>query len=305
MLYDGDEPIGILSYENFDNLLEQHRIPFPSITKREIMDRSKSDLLAKCVAIGQLIWFMIQVFSRLAKHMPIAELELVTIALAFLTGFLYFFWWEKPVNVSTSVPVHLLMRHNSPPSPNLPIDSGEYSKFLYVRTGTDGHTAGRSQMSTFTVYDEIARQFTGPKKIGTFYAIPLTSTIEIRTILVASVVGTIFGALHCLGIYKPVFQLRNDPSDLINFDFWRPLSLAVALIPGLIAVVALLRIWNERAQSKLSTHVAGILTVFAFLSLPFYATARVGILASGFLSLGSLPPGAFNTITWLSYFPHV
>lgn len=160
-------------------------------------------------------------------------------------------------------------------------------------------------MSTFTVYDEIARSFTGSKKIGTFYAIPLNPKAEIRTILVSSLVGTIFGALHCLGIDKSVFQLPNDTTDLINFDFWRPFSLAVALIPGLIAIVALLRIWNEEAQSKPSNHIAGILTVFAFLSLPFYATARVGILASGFLSLGSLPPGALDTIQWLSYFPHV
>ncbi|KDR72690.1 hypothetical protein GALMADRAFT_761165 [Galerina marginata CBS 339.88] len=151
-------------------------------------------------------------------------------------------------------------------------------------------------MSTIS---KITNFYTVPDRSITFYAIPTTPKAEIRIILSSSMIGMVFGAIHCTGIVDAVFR---SPDTL---NFWLVFSVATAIIPGLIALVALLRIWNEGTDSKVFTHLAGILTVFAFLSLPFYATARVGILASGFLSLGTLPEKALYTIPWTSYFPHV
>lgn len=112
MLYDGDQQLGILSADKLQNLMDSDAIEFPVITEKEIEDRSKGDLLAKGIVILQTSWFIAQCFARLAQHLALTEIELVTMAFAVLNGVLYFFWWNKPVDIRCSVPVFLKTSRN-------------------------------------------------------------------------------------------------------------------------------------------------------------------------------------------------
>jgi len=107
MLYDGDQQRGILSADKLQSLLDSNAIEFPKITKEEIMDRSKGDYLAKTIIVFQTSWFIVQCIARVARHLALTEIELVTMAFPFLNWVMYFFWWDKPVDVQCSVPVFL------------------------------------------------------------------------------------------------------------------------------------------------------------------------------------------------------
>ncbi|KAG6859225.1 hypothetical protein C0995_010563, partial [Termitomyces sp. Mi166 len=68
------------------------------ISKEEIMDRSKGDILAKCLVLLQVTWFILQMLARAIQHLAISELEIVTLAFALLNLMIYFCWWNKPLD---------------------------------------------------------------------------------------------------------------------------------------------------------------------------------------------------------------
>ena len=90
---------GVLQFGNFQLLLQEHKIDFPTTTAEEIDDRSKGDALSKGIALLQITWFIIQLIARRVQGLTITELELTTAALAGLNSVMYVFWWNKPLDV--------------------------------------------------------------------------------------------------------------------------------------------------------------------------------------------------------------
>ena len=108
MLYEKDRALGILSPEKLKELYEDGKIDIPKVTEEEIQDRSKANSLAKIIVVGQTTWFIMQCIARGVQGLVLTQLELVTLAFAFLNAFMYFLWWDKPIDVECSVPVYLL-----------------------------------------------------------------------------------------------------------------------------------------------------------------------------------------------------
>ena len=90
-----------------EELWESGKIQWPTIAKEEIADRSKGDYLSKTIVLFQTTWFVGQCIARGAYGLTVTELEVVTIAFASLTGIIYYLWWDKPLDVRCSIPVHL------------------------------------------------------------------------------------------------------------------------------------------------------------------------------------------------------
>ena len=98
-LYDGKENINRpIHPDDFPTHVEQ-RFTFPTITEEEIKDKSKGDGLAKTIAVIQLLWFSVQLIGRLIKGWAATELEVLTFATSIMTVVIYFFWWNKPLDV--------------------------------------------------------------------------------------------------------------------------------------------------------------------------------------------------------------
>jgi hypothetical protein len=55
-----------------------------SPTKAELKDRGKSDGLTKLIVLVQTLWFIIQCIARGIQHLPLTELEVVTLAYTML-----------------------------------------------------------------------------------------------------------------------------------------------------------------------------------------------------------------------------
>ena len=109
VLCDKDDVITeTLSIQRLEKLESEGKIRWPSISEREIKDRSKADIFSKGFAVLQTTWFIVQCIARRVYGLTITELELVTFTLALLNGILYFLWWNKPLDVACPVPVPLL-----------------------------------------------------------------------------------------------------------------------------------------------------------------------------------------------------
>ena len=123
MLFEGNVAKGVLSPERFSNLLTAGKIEFPTITVEEIDDRSKADGFSKTIALGQTLWFVAQCLGRVAQHLDLTLIELLTLSLAVLNGVMYFLWWHKPLDVRCPVRVCLLDRDkpNDLNEPNEPV----------------------------------------------------------------------------------------------------------------------------------------------------------------------------------------
>ena len=114
MLFEGDNPKGVLTPDIFYELLTKKKIEFPKVTVEEIEDRSKSDGFSKTIALSQTLWFVAQCIARRAQHLDLTLVELLTLSLALLNGVMYFLWWNKPMDVRCSVRVYLLDKSYTP-----------------------------------------------------------------------------------------------------------------------------------------------------------------------------------------------
>lgn len=108
MLYKNGVMTETLSIERLEELESEGRICWPNISEKEIEDRSKGDVFSKAFAVLQTTWFITHCIARRVYGLVITELEVATLAFAVLNGILYFFWWDKPLEVACPVPVYLI-----------------------------------------------------------------------------------------------------------------------------------------------------------------------------------------------------
>ncbi|KAG2356746.1 hypothetical protein BDR07DRAFT_1326323, partial [Suillus spraguei] len=100
VLYVDEPPRRVtLTPEELLQFVRAKSVEKPVITKAEIQDRSKGDLISKCVAILQLVWFVIQFIARYAQNLPVTLLEVDTLGVAALTSISYALWLRKPKDV--------------------------------------------------------------------------------------------------------------------------------------------------------------------------------------------------------------
>ena len=118
-LHEGGKPVRVLEAAELERLSKAGRIEWPTITEKEIADRSKGDYLSKTIVLVQTTWFIAQCIARGTYKLAVTELEVVTIAFASLTGVIYYFWWDKPLDVGCSVPVHILDAGSHITSPSI------------------------------------------------------------------------------------------------------------------------------------------------------------------------------------------
>ena len=67
-----------------------------NIREKEITDRGRGDAVSKGIVLVQIAWVTLQCIARQVQHLPITELEIITIAYAGLNLVTYSLWWHKP-----------------------------------------------------------------------------------------------------------------------------------------------------------------------------------------------------------------
>ncbi|TDL24095.1 hypothetical protein BD410DRAFT_720260 [Rickenella mellea] len=307
MLYSGDTALHTLSPEELDELSTDGKIMFPKITKEDIEDKSKGDVISKGFVILQTSWFVIQCIARGVEHLAITELEIVTLAFAVLNLTTYALWWNKPLNVHRPFAVQL-----SDESLDQAV-KGEQVPSMFNRAA-QGIIEAKDRhfldwmflpLSPFLALIEGGKFKTGAKKVPSFYSGGSGNDIWTAT-MASAAIAVIFGALHCIAWS---FQFPSRSQEML----WRSSSLAITCRPVVLFSVFIiadyLGHYSEDHHGGVGI-VAGFLAMglrymIAFILPIIYIAARVILLVQAFLLLHVLPPGAFQTVQWTTFIPHV
>ena len=262
-------------------------------TEEEINDKGKSDWLAKSLVLLQTSWFVMQSIARAIKHLPVTHLEIVTLAYAVMNFMIYVFWWNKPLNVNRPVRVF----RKCEPSETQP----------QVTESIPGEP-GLTLYNIFNVFRRMFIFIAGGQdcdidlgredRVPRFWANSTDGEEAIADNIVLGV-GVCFGAIHCIAWD---FSFPTHTELLI----WRISSIGIAAIPIYIPLMLFL---GDFLGCLMSMNFKNFIIIFEFSALLsgaiVYILARAVTLVLAFTSLRDLPPGAFETVHWTNFMPHV
>ena len=298
-LHDDDVPLRPLAARDLygDDTYRSIRadIDFTSFTvptEEEIKDKGKSDWLAKSLVLLQTSWFVMQCIARAIEHLPVTHLEIVTLAYAAVNFVIYIFWWNKPLNVNRPVRVFrksepAATRHQVISSARqhsrvwgfswVEIGEGLETIFLYILGNQDGNV-------------DLSREDRVPRFWGN------STDEQIAADMIVLGVGVCFGAIHCIS-WGFTFPTHTE------LLMWRVSCIAITAVPIYIPLGLLFGTWLEYMGLK----KFGV-PIFYFFSISggiLYILARAITLVLAFTSLRDLPLGAYETVHWTTFIPHV
>ena len=280
-------PLAAINLYGDDTTLDIDFSSFTVPTEEEIKDKGKSDWLAKSLVLFQTSWFVIQCIARGVERLPITHLEIVTLAYAAMNFVIYVFWWNKPLNVNRPVRV---FRKSDVEEPTL-----EGRRFA----------SGANRDSLETIFNFIAGGQDDGVNLGREDRVPRfwansTAKDALTADLIVLGVGVCFGAIHCIA-WGFTF-----PTHAAESLIWRISSVAITAVPFYIPLTLLLATWLGNMDFDNAAVIIGGFATFSILPAGvLYILARVFTLALAFTSLRDLPHGAFDTVHWTTFIPHV
>ena len=254
--------------------------PFSIPTEEEIEDKAKSNWLAKFLVLLQTSWFVAQCIARGIEHLPLTHLEIVTLAYAAMNFAIYLFWWYKPHNVNR--PVRVFRKSDLGALPQVGKPEATWKAVLknmyHIFTGgADKH-------------DDLSRRGRVPR----FWADSTNEQAKTANMGV-NVVAGFFGAIHCIA-WNFSFPTRTE------LWIWRISSVAITSEPIYALSGSRLTRLIEKVNEKAGHNLYKFLVLSGVLG---YVLARGVTLALAFTSLRDLPPGAYETVHWSTFIPHI
>lgn len=290
--YDHGQPLHPLHPDEVLDLVRAGALVPP--TADELNDRSKSDGLSKSVAVVQTLWFVTQCIARRIAHLPITSLEVMTLAYTVITLAMYTAWWLKPRNVSCPVRVP----GTAVQSVNTTSDSF-YWRFLFYVVGMQDSFVKLSQLRGVPTFWTSRDKHDGVL-IGE--VIPLLRAMcsgrmhrIVTADVVALLVAMVFGAIHCIA-WSSAFPSYTEQL------MWRMSAIAIVVIP----VTMTLSLIIASVTRKMSKLLSDIILIAIFVPCAVvYIAARLMLLVLAFSALRSLPGGAYQTVRWTNFIPHI
>ncbi|KAK4445262.1 hypothetical protein QBC34DRAFT_333429 [Podospora aff. communis PSN243] len=83
-------------------------IDLPTVRTAEIEDRSKSDNITTALALGQSLWFGVQLLFRAVQDLPTTQLEALTFGFVICSAISFAMVWGKPKNVNTRIEIRAI-----------------------------------------------------------------------------------------------------------------------------------------------------------------------------------------------------
>jgi len=254
-------------------------------SETELKDKGKADVLAKVIALIQTLWFVAQCVARGFEHLPLTEIEVVTLAYTTVNVFICYFWWNKPKDVKCPVRVYktskadqVKMRRKKEWS------AGALGIFQRIT-----NYIGGGQDSFFRLSEET--------HVPMFWSGEAGVEIEVRAMVGASVIGITFGATHFIA------WTSEFPSHIEQL-LWRTSCIAITALPLIVIVwCGILR--KELHYNKWVRPVFRVMGGPALLAALHYLFTRIATLIIAFTTLRTLPFDAFKTVDWTTFIPHL
>ena len=278
-------PLQASDLVQFDGYSESFFIP----TEAEIQDRGKSDWLAKSLVLLQTSWFVTQCIARAIEHLPVTHLEIVTLAYAAMNFVIYVFWWNKPLNVHR--PVRVFRK-----SVAREVQPQDVEQILEARqlTWKAIHKGLETIVKFITGYQDDDVNLSREDRVPRFWANSTGGFGRVEEIAdsVMLLVGVCFGAIHCIawGFSFPTHM---------GLMMWRISSVAITAMPIYIFLAMLLATLVD------DTNVGVTDIILILPPVILYMLARAVTFVLAFTSLRDLPSGAYETVHWTTFIPHV
>ncbi|KAF7974346.1 hypothetical protein HWV62_12412 [Athelia sp. TMB] len=270
--YGENGPICPVFTKNAVELVRRGRLVAPS--RDELANQSKGDALSKGVAILQTLWFVMQCIARRIEHLPLTNLEVMTLAYTVITVAMYVVWWEKPLNVSCAVRV-----------PEEEVEEEDVTPYgslweriiIYVMGAQDAYVDLRQCI-----------------RVPTFWAADREGD-AIYADIIALLVAMAFGAVHCIA-WSYAFQSHLEQ------QLWRASAITIIAVPAaLVLGTAVAMLLDRHTYLDFET----ILAIFYVPLASIYIAARIILILISFTSLRMLPAGAYQTVQWTTFVPHI
>ena len=293
---------------------------FPSISGKDIWDKSKQDGFQKILTLVQTLWFSIQVLGRAIQHLPVTTLELTTFGFVFCTFAAYYQWSNKPLDVESPTIIRLeastaeiLVEAGNLPGAEKPyrqtpldfIDNQspswltEVQPHLHFRMGPRERPLPRftndrlpvigASKDTFVLFTVIMA-YCCLHFIAWKFFFPTHIEKILWRVGCITIVATTFIFLACesyqdghrLGRWQRWYLklFPKNPVHLARVDTMEKKRREMEFIP----------LWEVVIMSPVTI---------------VYTLARTYIIVEVFVSLRSLPSGAFNSVNWSNFIPHV
>jgi len=341
-LHDADNSfLRVLDERTFEELNATGEIEWPTITVKEIQDRSKADIFSKGIVLLQTTWFIIQCVSRFATKLAVTELEVVTLAFAVLNAITYWLWWDKPLDVRCAVPVCL---KSADESSNLKVSEARRKRDVRKSLLTNDncmqptttqvgflaslerrrHEHGLFLRILYTllsllwvpikvIFGHLSGMVVENRddipddddtRIPTFYA-PLETNHK-KILDQCPSEWTTVGVVFLFGAVHFIPWPSTFPTPVEEW-LWRASVISITggplLILFLIAVVSL-RIWIQDLDPDSPLKSIALLLTFIFI-IAVYIISRIVLLILPLTLLRSLPPTALLELKWSEFFPHI
>ncbi|THU93052.1 hypothetical protein K435DRAFT_670906 [Dendrothele bispora CBS 962.96] len=319
-LEDSDE-FRLLSRSGF---LIQHK--YIDITENEINDKSKTDFLAKFIAVVQTTWFILQCIARVAEGLVVTDLEVVTVAFALLNIATYVLWWNKPQRVRYPVKVDYCKRHATGKSRVKAQDrslkervKAMFTSFCdWLRQRSIGAWNSFKRWIEKNWEDSIERSSSWPVRVISFllWDVPLANTFSLNIIHLSLDKGSyqtglesnppslypiiislflVFGGIHCAP-WNSIFPTHAEQI------LWRVSAVTMTAFPLAFTLTGIDRTYEYETvplAQKINWYIAQL-----FLPL-VYILARITLIVVAFTELRTLPPSAYQTVDWARFIPHI
>ncbi|KAF7971481.1 hypothetical protein HWV62_21002 [Athelia sp. TMB] len=207
--YNEHGPLYPLDPKTVVSLIKDGKLVPP--TTDELADRSKGDFLSKGVAILQTFWFVVQCIARLAEHLPITNLEVMTLAYTIMTLAMYVAWWNKPLSINCA-----------------------------IRVPTASKEANASRKSVIDIVgdyvlgsQDISVDLGSLRRVPTFWAGKPDESDVVNADIFALAVAVAFGAVHCIA-WSYAFASHKE------LLMWRVSTMTVVVVPAGLFISLLL-----------------------------------------------------------------
>lgn len=317
-------------------LVQQGYMELPKISKEEIWDKSKADLFTKILSCGQITWLVVQVVARLVQRLEITTLELTTLGYVLCALSTYLAWLHKPLDIEmpTVISLNTTMKHilcsagsiAAHPYRQNPLDFVDnqgpswwlnvHSKYFPFRVEPEQRPLPRITNDRFpnvgigleaVFYFLVSHGFAGIH-LGGWYLHAFPTNVEKVLWRVSSVVMA--------GIMVIVWVLEGaaEQNRRGRTSRWRKkLSTTIrsrsksgsdsSTQSGTADPLVKLK---SRKEIAADPDFIPVWEFVAFIPVALiYSVARAYLMAETLAGLRALPVGAFKTVEWTNFLPHV
>ena len=268
-------------------------------TEKEIQDKGKSNWLAKALVLVQTTWFVMQCIARGIRHLPVTELEIVTLAYATMSFGMYLFWWDKPLNVGCPIRVFATTDsrgvqetaeqtvHETP---------GVGRRLLEWAWHWDNVMSPLGRMGDYIIGGQDTDNDMLARRVPTFWSGNPTLKQTFAADVITLIVGIVFGAIHCIAWS---FEFPSHTEVVL----WRMSAIGIIATPAYFIVSVL---FGTVFSNHLTDWVKLVIVIPIVTFLPLlYIVARAATVVLAFTSLRALPPAAYETVHWTTFIPHI